>query len=95
MIDEEKLHERRPISPPNATNGTAAVGGPTTGHAHATSNIHPSTTVSGWDHLVLPNIQSMLNTPVETFGYDDTFPMALYEQHPEVSGFNWDAVLPE
>jgi hypothetical protein len=53
------------------------------------------TTTSGWDYLLLPNPRFQQNTHAEIFGYDDTFPMTLYEQHPEVAGINWDAVLPE
>lgn len=93
--DEDERHRRQPIYPSNATNSTAAVGSQTGGYAHTTSHTHPSTTVPGWDQLVLPNPPFMLNTPLETFGYDDTFPMTLYEQHPEIAGFNWDAILPE
>jgi hypothetical protein len=95
MRDEEEHHSQQVVSPSNAALGTAAAPNPPPGQACAIPHTHSGTTVPGWDPSVLPNIQFILDTHAETFGYDDAFPMILYEQHPEVSGFNWDAVLPE
>jgi hypothetical protein len=95
MRDEEERHNQQHLSSSNVTLATAAAISPPHGQASAIPHTHSSTAVSGWDPLVLPNLQFMLNTPAEAFGYDDTFPITLYEQHPEVAGFNWDAVLPE
>ena len=95
MRDEEEHYNQQGLSPSNATLATVAAPSPAPGQACAIPHTHSGITSSGWDPLVLPNLQFVLNTPAETFGYDDTFPMTLYEQHPEVSGFNWDAVLPE
>lgn len=96
MIDEEERDKQQQlISAANATPTTAAVISPAPGQAYAMSQIHPGVTTPGWNQLTLPSPQLLPNTRAETFGYDDTFPPFLYEQHPEMSGFNWDAVLPE
>jgi len=91
LIDEEERLKQQLTSAANATSATAAA----PGQAYATSHIHTGVTTPGWNQLVLPSPQFLPNTPAETFGYDDTFPPFFYEQHPEMSGFNWDAVLPE
>jgi hypothetical protein len=95
MIDEEERYKNHLASLPNAMIATAAATSPAFPQAHPMSHSHSGTTPPGWDNLLLLDPQSLQNTRTETFGYDDTFPMTLYEQHPEVAGFNWDAVLPE
>jgi hypothetical protein len=44
-----------------------------------------------WDDLLLPTYQHA----TEIYAYDDRFPQALYNEHPEMSGINWDIVRPE
>jgi hypothetical protein len=44
-----------------------------------------------WDDLLLPTHQHA----TEMYAYDDRFPQALYNEHPEMSGINWDIVRPE
>ena len=95
MIDEEECHKQQPISPSIATNAPAPANSTAPGQAHALPQTFTGTTIPGWNQSMLSNPQFLSNARAETFGYDDTFPMILYEQHPEVSGFNWDAVLPE
>lgn len=95
MIDEEERHKQQPTSASSATFTTGAVISPAPGQAYSISHSQPGTTTPGWDHLLLPDPQFLQNTSTEGFGYDDIFPMILFEQHPEVAGFNWDVVRPE
>jgi hypothetical protein len=44
-----------------------------------------------WDDVLLSAPQH----GTEMYAYDDQFPLALYDQHPEMSAINWDIVLPE
>jgi hypothetical protein len=95
MLDEEECHKQQLTSASSATPTTAAAISPAPGQAYAMPNTQLGPTSPGCDHLLPPDPRFMPNTHAEDFGYDDTFPMTLYEQHPEVAGFNWDAVLPE
>jgi hypothetical protein len=95
MVDEEERYKQQAASSSNATLTTTAAISPAFPQTYPPSHSHSNTTTQGWDNLLLPQSHFLQNTRPETFGYDDTFPMILYEQHPEVAGFNWDAVLPE
>lgn len=39
--------------------------------------------------------EERLKQHTDTLDHSDTYPGVLYDQHPEISSFNWDAVLPE
>jgi hypothetical protein len=95
MIDEEERYRQQLASSSSVTLASSASISPAFPQAYSMSHSHSSTTTPGWNNLLLPDPQYLQNTRTETFGYDDTFPMTLYEQHPEVAGFNWDAVVPE
>jgi hypothetical protein len=95
MLDEEERHKQQLIAASNASLATATTISPAPGQAYAIPHTQSGSATPSWDHLMLPDPQFLQNTRTETFGYDDTFPMILYEQHPEIAGFNWDAVLPE
>jgi hypothetical protein len=61
------------------TSATTALGAPT------------PTPMLQWDDLSLSAPQQA----TEMYAYDDRFPLALYNQYPEISSINWDIVLPE
>jgi hypothetical protein len=73
------VDEEASIAQAAVTSATTALGAPT-----------PAAMLR-WDDLLLPTHQHA----TEIYVYDDRFPQALYHEHPEMSGINWDSVRPE
>lgn len=95
MIDEEERYKSQRACP----TGTASAAAPATPslptNHHPSSSGNSSTTAMSWNHvMMLPVSNSLDDVSLDAFAYDDTYPRVLYEQHPELSGLNWDAVLP-
>jgi hypothetical protein len=63
---------------------------PVTSATAAPGTVAPAAML-GWDDLLFPTPQHA----TDAYSYDDRFPLALYDQHPEISSINWDTVLPE
>ena len=92
LVDEEAILGQHNTVLANAT---TAMGTPTPAQNLSTPVTSLGTTVPGWDSLLLPAPQYAQGVLPDLYGYDDRYPLALYDQHPEISGINWDVVLPE
>jgi hypothetical protein len=75
----------------DATRSEASIAQATVTSATTTSGAPAPAAMLRWDDLLLPTHQHA----TEMYAYDDRFPQALYNEHPEMSGINWDIVRPE
>lgn len=95
MVDEEECIKQQPAASTNVLNASVTAGSSTTAQARPMTPSYTGTTMPDWDDLLLQTSHATPNEFDEIFEYDDRLPVALYEQHPEITSLNWGFVLPE
>lgn len=95
MLDEEESLKRQPIASTSTMDQTSAAVPQLSALTSPSNPGHLSPAAAKLDNILLPAMTSPPGVTTDAYGYDDTFPSVLYDQHPEISAFNWDIVLPE